>query len=252
MTILRVGSCPRQSIRLQQNLRVFLDSSFEFPDGDAGYRIMSGSELVDLIEPLLETPTLRSILSVYIRCIPLNDESDWKQALQDGITKELSVTQLDLRPSLRYPFLTSREACLRETMHDAIPYNPLIQLDLRQKFIRWKIDVSSQVLVPNPSNKSMGYHSSADFWRTVYPDRQVMELRPVSSCDLEEFYAETGLVTKGPCEVRYAWKYNDVKPRIYYAMGADAYFAGRYVDYLFDSMQRLYRNTNPAEVCDCH
>jgi hypothetical protein len=210
---------------------------------------MSGQDLVDLIEPMLATPVLRSILSVYVRCIPLEDEREWIKVLEDGITKELSVTQLDISPSLNYPFLESREACLRDLMHELIPYRPHIQLDIRHRLIQWKIDLSRRVLLPRPSSKTMGYHSSIEFWKMVYPDVVTPPFRPVSTCDLEELYSETGSISTGPCEVRYAWKYNDVKPRVYYAMGADAYEASRNASDIFDSLQRLFRNTDPDEVC---
>jgi hypothetical protein len=51
----------------------------------------------------------------------------------------------------------------------------------------------------------------------------------VTTWDLEELYSTTGVETSGPCEIRWAWKYNDLKPRVYYAQGGSAYFAARYI-----------------------
>jgi hypothetical protein len=56
---------------------------------------------------------------------------------------------------------------------------------------------------------------------------------------------EEGHAVPGPCEVRYAWKYNDLKPRIYYAIGADAYFHARYMWRIFDSLVKVFRSTHP-------
>lgn len=58
----------------------------------------------------------------------------------------------------------------------------------------------------------------------------------VTTKHLERTYHETGLKTFGPCEVRTAWKYNDLKPRVYYAMGGDAYFASRYIRNVANSL----------------
>jgi len=63
--------------------------------------------------------------------------------------------------------------------------------------------------------------------------------------DLEAFYRESGRKVPGSCEVRYAWKFNDLKPRIYYSIGAEAFFAARYVWAIFDRVQRLFRGSNP-------
>lgn len=52
---------------------------------------------------------------------------------------------------------------------------------------------------------------------------------PVTTQVLEDRYSRTGVMTHGPCEVRTAWKYNDLKPRVYYAIGGTAYFASRFI-----------------------
>jgi len=51
----------------------------------------------------------------------------------------------------------------------------------------------------------------------------------VTTFDLERFYSETGHQLGGPCELRSAWKFNDTKPRLYYAQGGGSYFASRYM-----------------------
>jgi hypothetical protein len=47
--------------------------------------------------------------------------------------------------------------------------------------------------------------------------------------DLEVFYSRTGIQIGGACEVRSAWKFNDLKPRMYYCTGGVDYWAARYV-----------------------
>jgi hypothetical protein len=67
----------------------------------------------------------------------------------------------------------------------------------------------------------------------------------VSTADLESFYSETGVQTGGPCEVRYAWKCNDLKPRVYYAIGGSAYHAAKLIKPIFDAICRISRSTDP-------
>lgn len=50
----------------------------------------------------------------------------------------------------------------------------------------------------------------------------------VTTQKLELLYADTGFKAPGPCEMRTAWKFNDLKPRYYYAQGGSSYFASRY------------------------
>jgi hypothetical protein len=47
----------------------------------------------------------------------------------------------------------------------------------------------------------------------------------------------------GPTEVRYAWKYNDLKPRVYYAMGATAYYSSRYARDIWNSLIEMFPPT---------
>jgi len=66
-----------------------------------------------------------------------------------------------------------------------------------------------------------------------------------STSDLERHYMETGDEVEGVCEVRYAWKFNDLKPRIYYAIGSSAFHASKHIWHIFDSLQRLFSSSDP-------
>jgi len=67
----------------------------------------------------------------------------------------------------------------------------------------------------------------------------------ITTAALERLYLEEGIEVEGPCEVRYAWKYNDLKPRVYYAIGATAYNAAKYVHQIFDQLVKISRSTDP-------
>lgn len=49
---------------------------------------------------------------------------------------------------------------------------------------------------------------------------------------------------EGPTELRSSWKYNDLKPRVYYAQGPDAYFGSRFIQQLFNKMVDAFPTTN--------
>lgn len=62
------------------------------------------------------------------------------------------------------------------------------------------------------------------------------DLERTTTADLERLYHGIGVETEGPCEVRWAWLYNDLKPRVYYAQGGSAYFAARYIREIANSL----------------
>jgi len=74
----------------------------------------------------------------------------------------------------------------------------------------------------------------------------------VRTVDLEVFYARTGHHIGGACEVRSAWKFNDLKPRMYYCTGGRDYWASRYMKgvavALMESIPSTYAKirTSPA------
>jgi len=215
---------------------------------------MSARYIVEIIEPLIVTPVLRSIVSMYLRVVPYENSEAWKDELAAGKEKELIASMTLRHPSLQYPFFHSYADCQATQVHPSIPLRPLTSFFVRKSLLQWKSKLATRMLIPLPSSKSMGKHSSAAFEERIYPHLRE-EDRPgftYSTCHLETFYADTGRYVDGPCEVRYAWKYNDLKPRVYYAMGAEAYFASRYVWAIFDSLQQTFNCTDPHQRYSFH
>jgi hypothetical protein len=250
MTALRVGVIPKYGRRLKKKEALYrqhtdivrlLDTT-GYPTQD-----VSMHDVWYLLAPLLGSPTRRSILSVALRCAHLL-EGEASQAVEEGISKELCVTQRDdLIPSLQYPFFHSREAALSIPIHPSLPFRPLLQLSLRHRFIHLQRRLSTGLLVPRTTHKTCGQETASRFWEQVYPYLKSWE-RPVyniTTTDLERLYLEDGIEVEGPCEVRYAWKYNDLKPRVYYAIGATAYNAAKYVHAVFDQLVKISRSTDP-------
>jgi hypothetical protein len=51
----------------------------------------------------------------------------------------------------------------------------------------------------------------------------------VRTVDIEVLYGQEGVQVGGMCEMRSSWKFNELKPRFYYAQGCRDYFASRYI-----------------------
>jgi hypothetical protein len=85
----------------------------------------------------------------------------------------------------------------------------------------------------------------------LYTQMKHKPLAEVKTVDLEVLYYETGVQIGGCCELRSAWRFNDLKPRLYYCQGGDQYFASRYVKHLAVALMEAIptterrRRTNP-------
>jgi len=248
MTCLRVGSHPKDNLRLRHGIRGFLKSSYPIYDNAGEYRYtISASTIIQVVSPLLKTPLKRSILSIYLRGVPLMDDSDWRLSLQTAKRKEIQASQQHRTYEFEFPFYDGIDACLTRAIHPDIPFRPDTSLWIRQRLIKWRFQLEGQVLVPQVSLKTIGEHSSVALSDELYHYLPSWERhrQAYTTSDLESFYMETGREVVGPCEVRYAWKYNDLKPRIYYAIGSSCYFAAKYVWKVFDSLQRVFHSTDP-------
>jgi hypothetical protein len=67
----------------------------------------------------------------------------------------------------------------------------------------------------------------------------------VSTTDLEYLYSRTGYKCSGPTEIRQAFKFNDIRPRIYFARGGQHYFGSRFIqpvlNIVIDSIEACHR-----------
>jgi len=252
MTALRIGLAPRRSRRQRSKkpLTTHRNEPVHLRDRLGNQlEVITMHDVWYILDPFLSSPVKRSLLSMLLRASPTLP-GEGVSAVQEGLKKELEVTQrLDLQPSLCYPFLLSNELCATSRSHPDLPFRPYVNLALRTRFLRWRaFQVPSLFLVPQCSYKSVGMETRDQFFQLSYPHLQTWQLptHQVSTSHLESLYARTGMVAEGPCEVRYAWKYNDLKPRVYYAIGGSAYHAAKLVRPIFDSLCALSRSTNPT------
>jgi hypothetical protein len=228
MTLLRVGHTHSSNSRIRSRLSHM--KAISIPEPSAyGTRVWNYGDLMSVIAPLLRTPTLRGLLSLLLRTIPLHDVQDARISLDQAVSKELQVTQSTTRQySLSYPFLASYQIAASVPTHYKLPFRPFLQVAMHNRLISWRRNLTKHIYLPQCSYKSIGVISAENFIETTGVHFTVTKRIHISTGDLETFYMETGQETSGPCEVRAAWKYNDLKPRIYYAIGASAYFSSKH------------------------
>jgi len=81
--------------------------------------------------------------------------------------------------------------------------------------------------------KSIGTTASR-ILQSSYPSVLSSSVDWNSTQGLEWIYSRTGSTICGETEMRSAWKYTDLKPRVYYARGPDQYYASRYIQEIFN------------------
>lgn len=81
-------------------------------------------------------------------------------------------------------------------------------------------------LIPRVNRVKNVSRPTAEEYLLYKQDREASEVRTV---DLEVLYGETGVKIGGPCEMRQSWKFNELKPRLYYCKGGLAHHASKYI-----------------------
>lgn len=252
MTLLRVGSMHRLNSRIRSRLSHMKQCTIIQQDAYAT-RVWSFSEIQAIVEPMLSSPTLRGLLSLLLRTIPLHNTQDSADSLEKAIQKELSITQQTTRVAkLSYPFFSTFNHAASIPMSPDLPFRPFLNITIRARLRHWRESLAYHTYLPQCSFKSIGSIGRDNLLRQSQTNFANDSKRPVSTADLERYYMETGYTVEGPCEVRAAWKYNDLKPRIYYAIGPSAYFAARYTWHVFDSLQRAFKCTDPHHRFSFH
>jgi hypothetical protein len=172
-----------------------------------------------------------------------------------GINKEFRAAK-EAVPSgaINYSSLFSRFSQYPWTIH--APITPewttraqVFARNLKQKLCRYR-----KPLYPAfQRNKNMSRESAMllnqDGYR--YVDKHWTDL---STGDLESHYAKTGRKVGGGCEMRMAWKYNELKPRCYYCLGGVCYWEARFmkpiaIDFMNSNpITHVTRRMDPTEI----
>jgi hypothetical protein len=193
--------------------------------------------LILQLHPVLST-TIYSLLSAASRMAPYEDLSDIVTAQKETIEKEIQAAMTyNPPPKLNYSAIFSsfrRDRMFR--MYPNVPLDEDVHRSLHQSFQQSKFLLHGRIIYPRVSNKTIGVEAQEISSRMVHhshhPECSVDFVESVA--DVERVYHETGVETKGPVEMRRAWKYNDLKPRVYYAQGPDVFHRSKYIQSIFN------------------
>jgi hypothetical protein len=202
-------------------------------------------QVIQLIEPQFESPIALSIISAFIRCAPCKDLSEYDELIAGSIEKETSVHQLSRRgQQFNYSSIFQvGEHRTRVHPYDQF-YSPTVSLDYCEWFYNWRDSIHHSIHYPQYSTKYLGRISDVNCRRIMDHYGLAHEKMRLSTYDLYNTYCKTGIKSYGPTEVQLAFKFNDVKPRVFYRIGATAYWSALYIHDVVNDIMQAFPHTS--------
>jgi hypothetical protein len=96
------------------------------------------------------------------------------------------------------------------------------------------------IIFPTVQRKKNIARESATIYHSIYPQVPIEE---VTTSHLQKHYFYTGEQIGGSCEMRRAWKYNDLKPRFYYCIGGKSYWPSCYIKKIAQTLMEAIPST---------
>jgi len=244
LLICRVRDDPRTNAFLYKHLQHFSSTThFLFTTHSSKQSAQFDAFVIyDIFSDLIITsPWYSSFFSMLLRNTEYGRNYEYieAEAKRESCIKEFQATQQPKKNQvLNYDWMFS-ERC--NVVHPTIPPRYEVSQRLRQCLSLWKKRVSSQLIYPKTSSRSMS-KETGDILRREDPFNA--RNKHVSSEDVEGFYHRTGIMVGGVVEMRQAWFFNDLKARTYFAQGGKTYKTSRYVQPVFNLLLDVFPMTH--------
>lgn len=194
------------------------------------------------------TPTFSGFLSSFIRSAPYLDYSPIQATLISTVHKELAASvEIHLKPPIDFRPLLSHDYDRSAPVFEGLLGCPEVASFTYTAFQKAARILSGRTLYPKISKKTVGRETSeAIFEYCKYvPPSQLYEIDHSVQL-LERIYHSTGYLVRGAVELRSAWKYNELKPRVYFAQGGDIYPQTKYVQAIFNVILEQFPCVHPV------
>lgn len=253
LDVCQTGLHPRDSYPIRSAFNILMQTH---PIPSLHNRPMTNRIIFHTTKTICSSRLLASIISIHLRSERCEVDDGSLEVLRNGIWKEVHASQTERSPSV------IMDAIFYNTENEPYSiYAPISPpwLETCRKFanalrtiaIKWK----GQLLYPKyQRKKNMSQESSQMLCSYGY---ETSDHNTLSTLDLERFYHRTGLQVGGGCEMRWAWKYNDLKPRAYYCIGGSNYWPARFmkriaVEFMESiSTSKVLRRRFPSDASKC-
>lgn len=208
----------------EQANSLFDTAPLQIPLNMASHGYLTFTLLHLYISGYLHDRASTSIVWIFVRCFEGPSTHDIEDAWIDGFLKEISASQTEWCGEQIFDY---------SSVIGSLWYRRNIENLVHPPRRAWMRELSATllnrlnglpVLYPQVQRRKNMSHSTLLLYQEHFPNAT-----EVRSLDLERHFYHHGEKILGHCEMRAAWKYNELKPRIYYAQGGDAYFSSRYM-----------------------
>lgn len=261
LTYTRVRPTKIEGSRFHVKMAKELSSFVDFYYGFESKRPMRQTCMVKtLLSDLPENYSLvmYSILSAASRMAPYDDYTSVGQVRETTIEKELIASQTaSTNADLDFRCITSPYPLDRNIrMFPNLPLNPKVHEAIHKCLSRSRDLLVGKMVFPKISDKSIGEESQRVGTQMAEAMGVPIEFSKITSTvDVERLYHTTGIVLEGLVEMRAAWKYNDLKPRVYYAQGPTVFKHSKYIQAIFnviiDCFEVTHRTNRYSIPNDC-
>jgi len=198
--------------------------------------LCSFKEIIDGLHPHC-TPFVYSLISLCSRMAPFTDYTEMLETLESSIEKEVEASvNITNRPPLNFSvFLGDTPYNWSQPFTEQLGSDERVSFSIYLNFCSAAEKLRGITLWPDIGEKTVGEEVARNFY-TVYQELNLdwKSSSEVTTADLERLYKETGIEVLGPVEMRWSWKYSQIKPRIYFARGGPSFYRSRYIQQIFN------------------
>jgi hypothetical protein len=246
MTLLRMQCTPTTHLWIRSKLKTWY-IQYRHPTTNTAFYLES--HILPLLDTFIFSPIHCGFASMLLRLLPYSDPTHLEEIRTEALWKEIHSTMgPDRAQALDYtPLFSYHTSSIHTPLNPFSTAQPLLSQSMRMEITEWKRSLQTRIILPTVGRKTLGIESSYNYWKDTPISTSFLPfMPPITPQDLERRYMETGCTSRGPVEVRMAFKFTDLKPRVYYAMGSTSYFASRYIHSIADSFQRIFPSTHPV------
>jgi len=236
LSVCQVGRTIEGNTYLQQQF----EEALKYPLATSPGEVLNEEAILLYCSSIIVSSVTRSFVSSLLRCEISICYSGSHEAKEKGVCKEYRAAKDIKHPKINYSALVGFPAPW--TKYDPMNHNLISQVRrFVDKFLSLLTQDSGPLYPQFQRNKNMSRESAQMLNEEGYK-REGKMWRDFGTLDLERYYARTGIMVKGNCEMRLAWKYNELKPRCYYCIGGACYWPARFIKPLAVKMM----NANPV------
>lgn len=239
----RIQFVSSEQSRTYARLRDDLDSFHRDPVTGETIHLWS---LIQSLAQYFESPVSSGLISMLCRNAPAPSIVEAQEVIE--VTKEKEITAAVERYECAIfnwdAVLSHKTEERRRSLIPGAEGDFVTNTSIYSRMLEAKRDLSSRTFYPDYSRKTIGEDALQNI-RDAYGEARYLG---DSTLDLERLYhQENGRRVAGMTEMRYAWKYNDLKPRVYYARGPDQYYDSRYIQAIVMHILDRFPNVNRFE-----